>query len=164
MCIYLCLFVYMLFMIAYVLVYYVKCVYLYSFKEIKCFLLWNHTQVHHLKQKSRDGSHSIFIFVLCPCLYGGSSRLQQASAGSASLCCCLVKAASSGRGLVVTSGSLIKWIWFLRGNSRLLSPGARPTLVSIWLTCVGCWDGGLVCVCVCVCERESVSMYSIQYI
>ena len=54
-----------------------------------------------------------------------------ASSGSVSPCCCLVKAASSGGGLVVTSGSLIKWIWFLRGNSRPLSPGARPTLVSI---------------------------------
>lgn len=46
-------------------------------------------------------------------------------------CCCLVKAASIGRGLVVTSGSLIKWIWFLRGNSSLLSLGARPSLFSI---------------------------------
>jgi len=69
-------------------------------------------------------------------------------------CYCLVKVASSGGGLVVTSGSLIKWIWFLRGNSRLLSPGARPTLVSIWLTCVCCWKGGGVRVCVCLWERK----------
>ena len=49
----------------------------------------------------------------------------------------------------MTSGSLIKWIWFLRGNSRLLSPGASPTEREDW------------CVVMCVCERESVSMYSI---
>lgn len=46
-------------------------------------------------------------------------------------CCCLVKAVSSEGRLVVTSGSLIKWIWFLRGNSWPLSLGARATLVSI---------------------------------
>lgn len=101
------------------------------------------------KVKCWDVSFSQWF--LCPCHHAGSSMLLQALCLRA---CCLVKAASSGRRLGVTSGSLIKWIWFLRGNSRLHSPGARPTLVSIWLTCVGCWEGGVVYVCVRMWERE----------
>lgn len=58
-------------------------------------------------------------------------------------CCCLVKAASSGRALVLTSGSLIKWIWFLRYNFRLLSLGARSSLVSLRPTCVCVWGGAV---------------------
>ncbi|CAL8337862.1 unnamed protein product [Lota lota] len=44
---------------------------------------------------------------------------------------CLERAALSGGGLGMTSGSLIKWIWFLRGNSSLCSPGASRILASI---------------------------------
>lgn len=75
--------------------------------------------------------------------------------GRLELCrrCCLLKAASSRRGLVVTSGSLIKWIWFLRYNFRLLSLGARSSLVSLWPTCVRGFEGGLMLV---LHERASV--------
>ena len=44
---------------------------------------------------------------------------------------CLEGAALSGGGLGMTSGSLIKWIWFLSGNPSLCSPGAGHILATI---------------------------------
>lgn len=68
--------------------------------------------------------------------------------------------AYSGRELVVASSSLIKWIWFLRRISRLLSLGARtsPDQSTVHM-CAGLWGTTDASV-----TWESVGMYSTQYI